>query len=152
MADDGSARLAELWCMAKKSRDPMIRRAVGFIETVHSIHLTHKASIVRCAVAIMGRSLMMSRLAPLIVLMLCFLAVAAPQAQVADKAPDAPAHSSSECISRLTNFVEALDDLLESNPPTLFPLDDLLKKYFPLERCDVEEAVKISHRSKFFSR
>jgi hypothetical protein len=100
---------------------------------------------------IMVRSLMMNRLAVLTVFVLRLLAVTAPPVQAADNAPDAPAHNSSECISKLTNFVGALDSLLASNPPSLFPLYDLLKKYFPLERCDVEEAVKISRRSKFLS-
>jgi hypothetical protein len=94
---------------------------------------------------------MSNRLAVLTTLVLGLLAVTAPRAQVGDNAPDAAARGSSECIAKLTNFVEALDNLLESKPPSLFPLYDLLKTYFPLERCDVEEAVRISHRSKFFS-
>jgi len=80
---------------------------------------------------------MMSRLILLMVPMIGFLAVTAPQAQVANKAPDAPAHSSCESISRLTKFVADLDNLLESKPPSLYPLYDLLNKYFPVERCDV---------------
>jgi hypothetical protein len=108
MADDGSARqkdawrqgvrrLAESWCIAENAGAPMVRRVAGFSETLHSIDLTHKASIVRCAVAIMARSLMMSRLILLTVLMLGLLAVTAPQAQVVHNAPDAPALLGSMC-------------------------------------------------------
>jgi hypothetical protein len=35
-------------------------------------------------------------------------------------------------------IASAVADLQESKPPSLYPLYDLLSKYFPVERCDVE--------------
>src|SRR5215831_12878194 len=82
---------SELCCLAKKQVNGRSGAPLAFIETVHSIDLASKASIPRCAVAIMARSLMMSRLLVLTVFVLGLLAATAPQAQVAHKAPDASA-------------------------------------------------------------
>jgi hypothetical protein len=56
-----------------------------------------------------------------------------------------------ECEAKVTAFVEDLDELLARDPPTVYPVLDLLKKYFPVEGCDIESAVRISRRSRVFS-
>lgn len=59
--------------------------------------------------------------------------------------------ASSDCISRLRTFIDKLDMLLSGNAPTVYPVLDLLKEYFPLVSCDIEQALETSRKSKFFS-
>src|SRR5262249_5179689 len=54
------------------------------------------------------------------------------------------------CAARLSQFVHEMDNILAEDPRSVGPLLDLLKKYFPIEGCDVEEAIKISRSSKYF--
>lgn len=55
-----------------------------------------------------------------------------------------------DCAARLTKFVKALDGLLGSNPSSEGPISALLEVHFPMEKCDIDEAIKISRQSKFF--
>ena len=52
--------------------------------------------------------------------------------------------------ARLTKFVEVLDGELDANPSTAGPISTVLRMHFPLERCDIDEAFKISRKSKVF--
>ena len=58
---------------------------------------------------------------------------------------------SPDCALKVRGFVSDLDKLLASNPQYIYPVLDLLKKYFPVERCDIVEIVAISRASRFFS-
>jgi hypothetical protein len=55
-----------------------------------------------------------------------------------------------ECKTRLENFVSELDVLLDVNPNSLEPLLSLLQRSFPLKNCDIETAITISRKSKYF--
>jgi hypothetical protein len=52
--------------------------------------------------------------------------------------------------ARLKNFVSELDALLDVNPNSLEPLLGLLQKYFPLKHCDIQNAITIGSKSKYF--
>jgi hypothetical protein len=58
--------------------------------------------------------------------------------------------TSRECARRLAEFVHNLDELLSSNPSTVFPVLDLLKISFPVTGCDIETSLEICRKSKFF--
>jgi hypothetical protein len=55
-----------------------------------------------------------------------------------------------ECKARLENFVSELDALLDVNPNSLEPLLSLLQRSFPLKNCDMETAIAICRKSKYF--
>jgi len=55
-----------------------------------------------------------------------------------------------QCNARLENFVSELDALLDVNPNSLEPLLSLLQRSFPLKNCDIETAITISRKSKYF--
>jgi len=55
-----------------------------------------------------------------------------------------------ECKARLENFVFELDALLDVNPNSLEPLLSLLKRSFPLKNCDIDTAIAICRKSKYF--
>jgi hypothetical protein len=55
-----------------------------------------------------------------------------------------------ECKTRLENFISELDALLDVNPNSLEPLLSLLQRSFPLKNCDIETAIAISRKSKYF--
>jgi hypothetical protein len=54
-----------------------------------------------------------------------------------------------ECANRLSQFVGEMDKILTEDPRSVRPLLDLLKKYFPVQGCDVEESIKICRASKY---
>ena len=54
-----------------------------------------------------------------------------------------------DCAVRLRGFVTELDEVLAS-ARTVFVVHDLFKKYLPLEKCDIQEAITISRQSKYF--
>jgi hypothetical protein len=56
-----------------------------------------------------------------------------------------------ECNARLGNFVSELDALLDVNPNSLEPLLSLLQRSFPLKNCDIQTAITICRRSKYFA-
>jgi hypothetical protein len=56
-----------------------------------------------------------------------------------------------ECKTRLENFISELDALLDANPRSLEPLLSLLRQHFPLKNCDIETAITISRKSKYFA-
>jgi hypothetical protein len=43
-----------------------------------------------------------------------------------------------------------MDDML-ANVRSVFPVQDLLKRYFPIKGCDNEEAIKLCRGSKYFA-
>jgi hypothetical protein len=55
-----------------------------------------------------------------------------------------------ECKTRLENFVSELDALLDVNQNSLEPLLSLLQRSFPLKNCDIDTAIAISRKSKYF--
>jgi hypothetical protein len=58
---------------------------------------------------------------------------------------------SADCVAQIMTFVHELDKLLASNPQTIHPVKDLLRRYFPVEACDIQEVIKVARRSRFFS-
>jgi hypothetical protein len=61
-----------------------------------------------------------------------------------------PESSQAACAAQLSQFVRELDDML-ANVRSVVPVQDLLKRYFPIKGCDVEETIKISRSSRYFS-
>ena len=55
-----------------------------------------------------------------------------------------------ECATRFPAFIRELDTLLASDPPTIYPVHDLLNKYFPVVGCDIREAIEAARKSQFF--
>ena len=70
---------------------------------------------------------------------------------MSDKNKNEGEEPSRECETKFAAFVEDLDELLAKDPATVYPVFDLLKKYFPVEGCNIESAIRISRRSQFFS-
>lgn len=70
---------------------------------------------------------------------------------VSDKDKNEDEEPSRECETKFAAFVEDLDGLLAKDPATVCPIFDLLNKYFPVEGCNIENAIRISRRSRFFS-
>jgi hypothetical protein len=58
---------------------------------------------------------------------------------------------SNDCIVRIPAFVQELDKLLASDPRTIHPVKDLIRSYFPVEGCNIQQAIKTSRNSRFFS-
>ena len=56
-----------------------------------------------------------------------------------------------DCATRFAAFVRALDALLASDPPTVHPVHDLMHEYFPVESCDIAQAIELARQSRFFS-
>jgi hypothetical protein len=86
------------------------------------------------------------------------LAMLFPAPQVSSQTPNnnvggntATESSQAVCAARLTQFVGEMDAILVEDPRSVVPLFDLLKKYFPIKGCDVEDAIKICRGSKYFS-
>jgi len=57
----------------------------------------------------------------------------------------------STCEACLEKFVQELDGILAENPRSVDPLDLLLDRTFPLKNCNVDEALKIVGKSKYFA-
>jgi hypothetical protein len=55
------------------------------------------------------------------------------------------------CAVQFGAFVEDLDKLLGSDPEDGRLVSALLKKYFSVERCNIEEVIRTSRQSRFFS-
>jgi hypothetical protein len=56
------------------------------------------------------------------------------------------------CEHRLKSFVNELDRLLEENPRSIRPLEQLLASSFPVRNCDIEAVRQVTRTSKFFER
>ena len=54
------------------------------------------------------------------------------------------------CAKRLDSFVQELDELLASNPNTIYSVLKLLDRSFPVHSCNIPEAITICRQSKFF--
>jgi hypothetical protein len=68
------------------------------------------------------------------------------------KPPEAAEPRAFDCALRLKGFVEELDQVLSNRPRTIHVVRDVSKKYFPLKHCDIQEAITISRRSRYFKR
>jgi hypothetical protein len=53
------------------------------------------------------------------------------------------------CASQLTAFISELDELLPATHSSL-PVTEAIQRSFPLTGCDIDEALTISQRSKYF--
>jgi hypothetical protein len=58
---------------------------------------------------------------------------------------------SESCTARLTAFVHELEELLSSNPSTVYPITSLLATYFPVTNCDAKKVEEVCRTSKFFT-
>jgi hypothetical protein len=67
------------------------------------------------------------------------------------RAAESKAVEHEDCHARLKNFVSELDAFLDSNSRFLDPLLSLLRQHFPLKNCDIETAITISRKSKYFA-
>jgi hypothetical protein len=56
-----------------------------------------------------------------------------------------------ECSAHLRSFIVEIDQKIETST-SVDPLRETIKKYFPLTGCDVDEAVSIARKSKYFDR
>ena len=56
-----------------------------------------------------------------------------------------------ECATRFPVFIRELDALLASDPPTIYPVHDLLNEHFPVVACDIHQAIEGARRSRFFA-
>lgn len=54
------------------------------------------------------------------------------------------------CTERLEKFVGELDQAI-TDVSSIDVIIGLFKKYFPLEKCDIEKAIKICSKSKYFT-
>src|SRR5262249_27954462 len=59
------------------------------------------------------------------------------------------AKAANGCAERLRGFVEDMDNKLVSSY-SIDPLQEAVKKHFPLYGCNVEEAISIAQTSKHF--
>src|SRR6266478_7999709 len=55
-----------------------------------------------------------------------------------------------ECTMRFMSFIENLDKLLVSDPSTIRPVHELLDRHFPVEGCNIQAAIRIAQKSRFF--
>jgi hypothetical protein len=74
-----------------------------------------------------------------------------PQAEAGAAGSEVVSREHEECKTRLGNFISELDALLDVNPRSLEPLLSLLQRHFPLKNCDIETAITISRKSKYFA-
>jgi hypothetical protein len=57
--------------------------------------------------------------------------------------------SRSQCASKLTAFISELDELLPATHSSQ-PITEAIQRSFPLTGCDIDDALTISQRSKYF--
>jgi hypothetical protein len=65
--------------------------------------------------------------------------------------PNTTSSPSLECSAHLRSFIAEIDQKIETST-SVDPLRETIKKYFPLSGCDVDDAVSISRKSKYFDR
>ena len=56
----------------------------------------------------------------------------------------------SDCKTRFTALVVELDSVLASDPKTITPVYEVFYKYFPVEKCNIEDTLSIARSSRFF--
>jgi hypothetical protein len=87
------------------------------------------------------------------VFIVLFAGISRTSSQSSDDIPDTvmhmPAKTASGCSERLRGFVEDMDEKLVSSS-SIDPLQEMVRKYFPLSGCNVEEAISIARTSKYF--
>jgi hypothetical protein len=59
---------------------------------------------------------------------------------------------SNDCKTRFTALVRDLDGVLASDPGTITPVYEVFHKYFPVEKCKIEDVLAIARASRFFVR
>jgi hypothetical protein len=64
-------------------------------------------------------------------------------------AADTAGANSTSCEDKLTAFVAELDALLGDRTTSLNQMNDLIKKYFPLNHCNIDKAIDIARGSKY---
>jgi hypothetical protein len=63
-----------------------------------------------------------------------------------------PTNHSNDCETRFTALVRDLDGVLASDPETITPVYEVFHKYFPVEKCKIEDVLAIARASRFFVR
>jgi hypothetical protein len=66
------------------------------------------------------------------------------------QAPATDDSRKAECTSRLVRFVEELDPVFDTEH-SVFPVQDLFKKYFPLSGCDMDQVFEVCWKSRYFA-
>jgi hypothetical protein len=66
------------------------------------------------------------------------------------QAPATDDSRKAECTSRLARFVEELDPVFDTEH-SVFPVQDLFKKYFPLSGCDRDQVFEVCWKSRYFA-
>jgi hypothetical protein len=54
------------------------------------------------------------------------------------------------CSIKVQKFIQEIDALLNANHNSVFVFDDPIRKYLPVNGCNVDEVISISKHSKFF--
>jgi hypothetical protein len=57
-----------------------------------------------------------------------------------------------DCETRFAALVRDLDSVLASDPETITPVYEVFHKYFPVEKCKIEDVLAIARASRFFVR
>jgi hypothetical protein len=58
---------------------------------------------------------------------------------------------SNDCETRFAALVRDLDGVLASDPETITPVYEVFHKYFPIEKCSIEDVLTIARSSRFFA-
>jgi hypothetical protein len=56
----------------------------------------------------------------------------------------------SDCATRFAEFVRDLDSILASAPKAIDPISSAFQRFFPMQKCSVEEILTIARKSRFF--
>jgi hypothetical protein len=56
----------------------------------------------------------------------------------------------SDCATRFAEFVRDLDGILASAPRAIDPIYAAFQRFFPMQKCSVEEILTIARKSRFF--
>jgi len=65
-------------------------------------------------------------------------------------ANDSGASQRSDCKDRFSALVRDLDNVLASDPEPITPVYEVFHKYFPVEKCRVEDVLAVARGSRFF--
>ncbi len=55
-----------------------------------------------------------------------------------------------DCKIRFAALVRDLDSVLASDPKAIDPIYEIFKRYFPVERCSIEDTLATARASRFF--
>ncbi|MEW6643088.1 MAG: hypothetical protein AB1586_21470 [Pseudomonadota bacterium] len=62
-----------------------------------------------------------------------------------------PIHPAGDCKERLRGLVKDLDFVLASDPQSVAAVYEVFYKYFPINRCAIEDVLLIARSSRFFT-